>query len=240
VEFLSVPKTYYQHLRAKLAHASIKVAEDLDKLEELNILIDYDDKASSHSLLAIAMTLSVSVSVPMPLAVPVICDLAQGYLLQIFTKPVEDRPTLFFEVIQRHNHQGFGVGNFKSLFEGTPSPIFISRSSTYFFFPHFYVFSLPAECSPPMQPLRPSKPGEATCKTAPCCFSVSSFTFLPLNRFTITNCPPNNAVLHANVSSVVFCASLDAELDGGQEGQRRGRRSVVEADADLRPKVRAR
>jgi len=40
----------------------------------------------------------------------------KGYLLQIFTKPVEDRPTLFFEVIQRNNHQGFGAGNFKSLF----------------------------------------------------------------------------------------------------------------------------
>lgn len=40
-----------------------------------------------------------------------------GYLLQIFTKPVQDRPTLFFEVIERHNHQGFGAGNFKSLFE---------------------------------------------------------------------------------------------------------------------------
>lgn len=41
----------------------------------------------------------------------------QGYLLQIFTKPIEDRPTLFFEVIQRKNHQGFGAGNFKALFE---------------------------------------------------------------------------------------------------------------------------
>ena len=40
-----------------------------------------------------------------------------GYLLQIFTKPVQDRPTLFFEVIERHNHYGFGAGNFKSLFE---------------------------------------------------------------------------------------------------------------------------
>lgn len=40
----------------------------------------------------------------------------KGYLLQIFTKPIEDRPTLFFEVIQRRNHQGFGAGNFKSLF----------------------------------------------------------------------------------------------------------------------------
>jgi len=41
----------------------------------------------------------------------------QGYLLQIFTKPIGDRPTLFFEIIQRHNHSGFGVGNFKALFE---------------------------------------------------------------------------------------------------------------------------
>ena len=41
----------------------------------------------------------------------------QGYLLQIFTKPAQDRPTLFYEVIERHNHQGFGAGNFKSLFE---------------------------------------------------------------------------------------------------------------------------
>jgi 4-hydroxyphenylpyruvate dioxygenase len=40
-----------------------------------------------------------------------------GYLLQIFTKPVEDRPTLFFEVIQRKGSRGFGKGNFKALFE---------------------------------------------------------------------------------------------------------------------------
>lgn len=40
-----------------------------------------------------------------------------GYLLQIFTKPLQDRPTLFLEIIQRRSHEGFGVGNFKSLFE---------------------------------------------------------------------------------------------------------------------------
>src|SRR5947209_6907596 len=40
-----------------------------------------------------------------------------GYLLQIFTKPVEDRPTLFFEVIERHGARSFGKGNFKALFE---------------------------------------------------------------------------------------------------------------------------
>uniref|UniRef100_A0A6I8RXD8 4-hydroxyphenylpyruvate dioxygenase n=1 Tax=Xenopus tropicalis TaxID=8364 RepID=A0A6I8RXD8_XENTR len=84
MEFMSVPSAYYQTLRENLKTAKIKVAEDIDKLEELKILVDYDDN---------------------------------GYLLQIFTKPVQDRPTLFFEVIQRHNHQGFGAGNFKSLFQ---------------------------------------------------------------------------------------------------------------------------
>ena len=83
-EFLKVPKTYYDNLRKSLEKSPVEVIESLDTIEELNILIDYDDK---------------------------------GYLLQLFTKPVEDRPTLFFEVIQRRNHNGFGAGNFKSLFE---------------------------------------------------------------------------------------------------------------------------
>ena len=41
----------------------------------------------------------------------------KGYLLQIFTKPVTDRPTLFYEVIQRRGSDSFGKGNFKALFE---------------------------------------------------------------------------------------------------------------------------
>jgi 4-hydroxyphenylpyruvate dioxygenase len=41
----------------------------------------------------------------------------EGYLLQIFTKPVGDRPTVFFEIIERHGATGFGAGNFKALFE---------------------------------------------------------------------------------------------------------------------------
>ena len=41
----------------------------------------------------------------------------EGYLLQIFTKPVQDRPTVFFELIERHGSRGFGAGNFKALFE---------------------------------------------------------------------------------------------------------------------------
>ncbi|HIB01055.1 MAG TPA: 4-hydroxyphenylpyruvate dioxygenase, partial [Phycisphaerales bacterium] len=41
----------------------------------------------------------------------------QGYLLQLFTRPVQDRPTLFFEIICRRGSQSFGKGNFKALFE---------------------------------------------------------------------------------------------------------------------------
>ncbi|PFX14157.1 4-hydroxyphenylpyruvate dioxygenase [Stylophora pistillata] len=84
MEFLVIPDTYYENLRARLKDAPIKVEEDLNVLQDLKILVDFDDK---------------------------------GYLLQIFTKPMQDRPTLLLEVIQRHNHQGFGAGNFKSLFE---------------------------------------------------------------------------------------------------------------------------
>lgn len=84
LEFLDIPAKYYANLRKRLEHSKVEVKEDIDMLEKLKILIDYDDN---------------------------------GYLLQIFTKPVEDRPTLFYEFIQRNNHIGFGAGNFKSLFE---------------------------------------------------------------------------------------------------------------------------
>lgn len=82
--FLTIPDSYYDILKKKLAQSKVKVTEDLKVLQELQILIDFDEN---------------------------------GYLLQIFTKNMQDRPTLFLEVIQRHNHHGFGAGNFKSLFE---------------------------------------------------------------------------------------------------------------------------
>lgn len=84
MEFLSAPAAYYDAIKEKLKSSATKVKEDMDTLQKLNILIDYDEN---------------------------------GYLLQIFTKPCQDRPTLFLEVIQRRNHQGFGAGNFKTLFE---------------------------------------------------------------------------------------------------------------------------
>ena len=83
--FLTIPDTYYDNLRVKLKECGPKdgVKEDLDTIQKLKILVDYDEK---------------------------------GYLLQIFTKPMQDRPTFFVEIIQREGHQGFGAGNFKALF----------------------------------------------------------------------------------------------------------------------------
>jgi 4-hydroxyphenylpyruvate dioxygenase len=79
-EFLQTPRAYYDELEARIGD----IAEPIDQLAELGILVDRDE---------------------------------DGYLLQIFTQPAQDRPTLFFEVIERHGAQGFGEGNFKALFE---------------------------------------------------------------------------------------------------------------------------
>lgn len=80
VTFLRVPSAYYDALPERVGD----IAEDLNDLAELGILVDRDE---------------------------------EGYLLQIFTAPVEDRPTVFFEIIERHGSQSFGKGNFKALFE---------------------------------------------------------------------------------------------------------------------------
>jgi len=80
IQFLPVPKTYYDMLPDRVG----KIDEDIDVLAELGILVDRDD---------------------------------EGYLLQIFTKPITDRPTLFYEIIHRKGAKSFGKGNFKALFE---------------------------------------------------------------------------------------------------------------------------
>ncbi|KAE9965437.1 hypothetical protein BLS_007658 [Venturia inaequalis] len=86
VEFISVPSTYYADIRARMKASRLNwtLRENLDEIERLNILIDFDEG---------------------------------GYLLQLFTKPLLDRPTVFIEIIQRYGFDGFGAGNFKSLFE---------------------------------------------------------------------------------------------------------------------------
>jgi 4-hydroxyphenylpyruvate dioxygenase len=80
VRFLSVPATYYDDVRVRLASLDLP----WDQLASLGVLVDRDQ---------------------------------DGYLLQIFTENVTDRPTVFFEIIQREGARGFGAGNFKALFE---------------------------------------------------------------------------------------------------------------------------
>ncbi|KAF2443637.1 4-hydroxyphenylpyruvate dioxygenase [Karstenula rhodostoma CBS 690.94] len=84
VEFIKVPESYYAAMRLRLKTKGMRLEEDFDVLQSLDILIDFDEG---------------------------------GYLLQLFTKHLMDRPTVFIEIIQRNNFEGFGAGNFKSLFE---------------------------------------------------------------------------------------------------------------------------
>jgi 4-hydroxyphenylpyruvate dioxygenase len=80
VEFLGVPRSYYESVSGRVGN----IDEKIESLSELGILVDRDD---------------------------------EGYLLQIFTKPAQDRPTLFYEIIQRKGAKSFGKGNFRALFE---------------------------------------------------------------------------------------------------------------------------
>lgn len=96
MEFLSAPDSYYETLRQKLKTAKIKVKEDLKILqvrEYLNVFPNIMLQICSSFLFDFTQELKILVDFD-----------DKGYLLQIFTKPVQDRPTLFLEVIQRHNH----------------------------------------------------------------------------------------------------------------------------------------
>ncbi|KAF7877109.1 uncharacterized protein EAF02_008329 [Botrytis sinoallii] len=88
VEFISVPETYYETMRERLSDKNAGIKWELkEDFEEIRKL-------------------------------NVLIDFDEGgYLLQLFTKPLMDRPTVFLEIIQREGFDGFGAGNFKSLFE---------------------------------------------------------------------------------------------------------------------------
>lgn len=93
IEFNTASDKYYTNLERLLREDDVALFEDFDTLRKLNILVDYDISTRNKKT--------------------GICN----YLLQIFTKPLHDRPTLFIEIIQRHHHNGFGKGTFKGLFE---------------------------------------------------------------------------------------------------------------------------
>lgn len=88
VEFISVPETYYETMRERLNDEKSGIRWELKE--------DFEDIRRLNILI----------------------DFDEGgYLLQLFTKPLMDRPTVFLEIIQREGFEGFGAGNFKSLFE---------------------------------------------------------------------------------------------------------------------------
>ncbi|EGW33097.1 4-hydroxyphenylpyruvate dioxygenase [Spathaspora passalidarum NRRL Y-27907] len=93
IEFNVAAKNYYPTLERRLNNDDISLYEDFQELKKYNILVDYDYSTRNNK------------------------SKRCNYLLQIFTKPLHDRPTLFIEIIQRHHHNGFGRGTFKGLFE---------------------------------------------------------------------------------------------------------------------------
>lgn len=98
MDFLSAPDTYYDDLRQNLRTAKIKVKEDLEVLQ----VSPSEQPASRFCRLFPGPPPKPCLS-SQKLRILVDFD-DKGYLLQIFTKPMQDRPTLFLEVIQRNNH----------------------------------------------------------------------------------------------------------------------------------------
>lgn len=96
VEFNTISDTYYNDLMERLTKNSIELFESFKELRKYNILVDFDPSTKYKSRDGKTR-----------------CH----YILQIFTKPLHDRPTLFLEIIQRRHHNGFGKGTFKGLFE---------------------------------------------------------------------------------------------------------------------------
>jgi 4-hydroxyphenylpyruvate dioxygenase len=89
VDFLAIPETYYESVWQRVNNMLTKHGHEAVKEEHQRVR---------------------------DLGILVDAD-EEGYLLQLFTKPLQDRPTLFFEIICRRGSQSFGKGNFKALFE---------------------------------------------------------------------------------------------------------------------------
>lgn len=103
VEFIKVPDTYYEDVQVRLKKAGLVLEEDFQTIRDLDILIDFDE---GGYLLQLFTKVSLLL---------IITTYSDGYWWSL--QHLMDRPTVFIEIIQRHNFEGFGAGNFKSLFE---------------------------------------------------------------------------------------------------------------------------
>ncbi len=101
-------------------HVAIATADIVKTVRDLKArgveFLDAPPPAYYEELTARVGKIDEDIAPLQELGILVDCD-EEGYLLQLFTKPVEDRPTLFFEIIQRKGAKSFGAGNFKALFE---------------------------------------------------------------------------------------------------------------------------
>lgn len=101
-------------------HVAIATADIVKTVRELKArgveFLDAPPSAYYEDLINRVGKIDEDIAPLQELGILVDCD-EEGYLLQLFTKPVEDRPTLFFEIIQRKGAKSFGAGNFKALFE---------------------------------------------------------------------------------------------------------------------------
>lgn len=104
VEFISVPESYYEDMYSRIiqAGATMTTMATTTKKESGGGGGGLQIKESWEKIRELNILIDFD---------------AGGYLLQLFTKPLMDRPTVFLEIIQRENFDGFGAGNFRSLFE---------------------------------------------------------------------------------------------------------------------------
>lgn len=96
LKFNQIQPSYYVELARRLARDNIEMKEDFDQIRQGHILVDYDPATKYKKPNG---------------------KYGCNYILQIFTEPLHDRPTVFLEIIQRYHHNGFGKGTFKGLFE---------------------------------------------------------------------------------------------------------------------------
>lgn len=99
VEFLQVPDSYYDMLRERLKQSKVKIAEELNVLQ-----VCTRDYYCKNNLQRLCLFQELKILIDYD---------ENGYLLQIFTKNMQDRPTLFVEVIQRRNHNVSAIESLK-------------------------------------------------------------------------------------------------------------------------------
>ena len=110
--FVEIQDRYHKNYRSKTQYSTWLGTKRCENMIEINTVPNtyYEDLRTRIG------NIDEDIDVLQPLGILVDRD-EEGYLLQIFTKPIQSRPTMFYEIIQRKGATSFGKGNFKALFE---------------------------------------------------------------------------------------------------------------------------